>query len=567
MVGTDGGFSLFGKDWSYDFYFEHGENVTDIRVHDITLTPRYNAAIGNYSAAVPGSGTPCGTAAAIASGCVPLDVIGNVTPSAAALAYVEPPNGPFQHTRQTEQASSASVNGEPFSNWAGPVAIATGVEYRKEAYTVRADPYGNGATASDPYNASYPADPILNEAGNNWYAGNFHNGGGLYHVWEAFGEAGLPVWDSSRWGKLNLDLAGRLTDYSTSGTTNAWKLGGTYETPIDGIRLRAVQSRDVRAPNLSELFAAPTVINGTVIDPRTNTSVTVLSESIGNTALKPERALTTEFGIVLLDPSWLPGWLRSLHASVDYYRTNVKDLISLLTSQNVVDLCFQGQSAYCSNVNLNGTPANPNYVIAQAFNVASAYTDGIDIEMSYQFQLQRWNVPGSFSVRGLATHVSSFITNTGLPGAVPVQSAGNLSGTNASAIVTGSSVASNSTPKWKLLGVEAWSSSDRWEFSLTERWFSDGVFNAMAIQCTTACPVSTAAHPTISNNLMKGAFYLDVGGSYNIGTRSMVYFKVDNVTNASPAPNPNTIPNNFGANPALYDTIGRMYRVGFRYNF
>jgi outer membrane receptor protein involved in Fe transport len=74
-------------------------------------------------------------------------------------------------------------------------------------------------------------------------------------------------------------------------------------------------------------------------------------------------------------------------------------------------------------------------------------------------------------------------------------------------------------------------------------------------------------HPTISNNFMKGAFYLDIGGSVKIDTSSTLYFKIDNVGNVSPTPDPNNVANNIGANPALYDTIGRIYRLGFRYNY
>ena len=40
----------------------------------------------------------------------------------------------------------------------------------------------------------------------------------------------------------------------TAGDANTWKVGLTWETPIPGVRLRALQSRDIRAPNLSELF-------------------------------------------------------------------------------------------------------------------------------------------------------------------------------------------------------------------------------------------------------------------------------------------------------------------------
>ncbi len=79
---------------------------------------------------------------------------------------------------------------------------------------------------------------------------------------EAFLETNLPFLDSGSLGKANLNLAGRWTDYSTSGVVYTWKIGGTWDTPYEPVRLRAVFSRDVRAPNLSELFAAPVVDHG-----------------------------------------------------------------------------------------------------------------------------------------------------------------------------------------------------------------------------------------------------------------------------------------------------------------
>jgi iron complex outermembrane recepter protein len=65
---------------------------------------------------------------------------------------------------------------------------------------------------------------------------------------------------------------------------------------------------------------------------------------------------------------------------------------------------------------------------------------------------------------------------------------------------------------------------------------------------------------------MRGATYVDVGGAYDVSEKVTAYFKVDNVLNASPEPAPQT--NAFyGANPYLYDVLGRMYRVGVRMNF
>ena len=70
---------------------------------------------------------------------------------------------------------------------------------------------------------------------------------------------------------------------------------------------------------------------------------------------------------------------------------------------------------------------------------------------------------------------------------------------------------------------------------------------------------------------MDGAFYVDVGGSYNIlkrddGAQVQIFAKVDNLFNVDPAPNPQfgSLPISNGTNPVLYDTLGRLYRIGFR---
>jgi outer membrane receptor protein involved in Fe transport len=76
--------------------------------------------------------------------------------------------------------------------------------------------------------------------------------------------------------------------------------------------------------------------------------------------------------------------------------------------------------------------------------------------------------------------------------------------------------------------------------------------------------VSTNIHQTIDNNHMPGAFYIDLGGSLKLSKGLTAYFKVNNLADISPASAPG-IP--LGANPALYDLIGREYRLGLRYNY
>ncbi|HVI97558.1 MAG TPA: TonB-dependent receptor [Sphingomonas sp.] len=543
--GMDGTLDAFGTDWTYDVYYEHGENISDIHVNNITLTPRYNQAI---QAIMLDGAIVCADPVARANGCQPINIIGGDTPSSAALAYIEPGIGPFQHTRQTQDVVSLNLSGAPISSWAGPISIATGLEWRNEFYHVTADPYGNGVSGESPYGGAYPADPILSEAGNNWYAGNYHNGRGSYDVLESYLEVNVPVLDSSA-GKANLNLAGRATRYSTSGRVYTWKIGGTWDTPLDGIRLRAVTSRDVRAPNLSELFAAPISVNvPNFTNPFTNppTSVNIMQNTVGNPNLKPEIARNTEAGIVLSQPGWLPGF----SLSVDYYRIKLKHAISTLGAQQQVNYCQEGVTQLCGTFFLDDPTNTRNYVTVQPFNLASIFTDGFDIEASYRLS-HPFGSSGSLTLRGLATNVRNFITKTGLPGTIPVQQAG---------------VNSSSTPDWKLLAMETWE-TDHYSLTLQQRWFSDGVFGHQYIVCGDGdCPDSTVNNPTVDYNHMDGAFYFDVSGSYHLTDKVSAYFKVNNLFDRDPTPSPQT---NTGVdiNPSLYDVLGRMYRVGVRYNF
>ena len=541
VVGADGTFKLFGKDWSYDAYAEHGENTTNINVHDITLNTRYNNAI---DAVRDASGKiVCRNAVAAANGCVPLNIIGNNPVDPAAWGYIAPAAGPIQRTTQSQDVASANFNGEIWEGWAGPLSMATGAEWRREKYDVHGDPYGAGVSPDSIGGAAYPLDPTLNSTvGNNWYAGNYHNGAGSYNVREAYVELNLPVLKSDTWGEANLNLADRQTKYSTAGSVSSWKIGATWKTPIDGLRFRAVSSKDVRAPNLSELFAAPVVVNNQV--QYQGNTVSVQQRTVGNTNLRPEIARNNSFGIVLSQPSWAPGFSTSL----DYYDIKVNDVISTLSIQQEVDLCVAGNQEICQAMVLN-SPGN-NYVTVQNFNLASLHLKGFDIESAYRTNLDKFNLPGRFTVRALATRTLHFITDSGVVGTIPSEGAGvNL----------------GNTPKWKLLATQSWD-NDKLSLTLTERWFSDGKYSNEYIECQTNCPVSTLIHPTIYDNKMKGATYVDFGGSYNVSKQLMVYFKIDNLADRDPEPAPQANPS-FAINPALYDVVGRTYRAGLRYNF
>jgi outer membrane receptor protein involved in Fe transport len=603
VVGGDGSFDLFGKSWTWDSYFQHGETDTSIKIYNMPLSgaplvggnatsagatnnqfSRFNLA---QDAVLNSAGQiVCRNTVAQSFGCVPFNPFGGGTLTPGQIAYFDGQNGPGGTTigptaiqTQRQEAFSFNVNGSPIEDWAGPVAVALGYDYREEHYSQRSDPFSGGVTSSTPATANEPCtDPFidcgLTSVGSlgAWNAGNFHDGNGTYHVNEAFLEVGVPLINDTFWGKADLDIAGRHARYSTAGDANTWKVGATWDTPIPGIRLRALQSRDIRAPNLSELFSPPQGLNGSVNNDFTGVqNQQVRQLNIGNPLLKPEKAQTTEAGLV-----WQPDFIPGFQASIDYYRIGVKGAIQSLTLQQVEDQCFNGFTTFCAQDaittanGVNQSTANPGAagspnalqaVSSKAFNAASLLTDGFDLEASYQFDLQDYDVPGSFNLRSLINHTSKFISDSGITGTQRnTELAGAVGGGGNSQTYNQSG---GNVLNWKLQETQSYQ-NDVWGFNLTERWYSGGVFtpNRNTIVCAPGtCPVPTTQTPTINFNKVDAILYLDVGANWNISDKTQLYSKIDNIANIRP---PDTGSQN--ANDTLYDVIGRVYRIGVRFN-
>ncbi|HET7083418.1 MAG TPA: TonB-dependent receptor plug domain-containing protein [Rhizomicrobium sp.] len=622
VVGGNGVFDLLGKSWTWDSYFQHGESDAGLHIENMLLAQSPVDAVataahgGNVvqcsalnrwnlaSDAVSGpQGTiVCRNTVAQSFGCVPFNPFGAGPINPVAQAYIFNQNqpggttiGPSAVETVRQEAFSFSVNGSPMDDWAGPVSVAAGYEYREEHYSQRGDPYGAGVSWSTPATVNEPCtDPAIDcgfsSLGSlgSYSAGNYHNGRGTYHVNEAFVEFGVPLLDDSFWGKADLDIGGRYARYSTAGDAITWKVGLTWDTPVPGVRLRALQSRDVRAPNLSELFAPVTGVNACVQNdvtrtPTYNGQQDCLQINEGNRLLKPERSQTTSIGLV-----WQPESIPGFQISMDYFRIRVQGVIAALPNlQYYEDLCilannpsFCGQDVITTANGVNQSLSNPggpteaqiaqgitnvpNQITAvhsKPFNASSLTTDGFDIEAGYQFDLQDYDVPGTFNLRSLATHVSKFILDPGNISGVQrnVELAGNLGGTASGQTYTQSG---GTVMTWKLQEVQSYQ-DDVWGFNLTERWYADGVStNKNTIVCAPGtCPKGTFQSPTINYNRVDAVLYLDVGFNWNVTPRTQLYTRIDNVTNLMP---PDTQAQ-LAAN-SVYDVVGRMYRVGVRFN-
>lgn len=417
---------------------------------------------------------------------------------------------------------SATLRGEPLSTWAGPVSLAGGVEHR----TLRV----RGVTDE------------LNEA-NAFFSGNYHATNGSYSVTEGFLETVIPLARNVSWARaLDINAAVRQTHYSTSGNVTTWKLGVTYDTPIAGLRIRAARSRDIRAPNLGELYSRGQSTQGNLLDPsKGNQAVTnVVTVTSGNVGLKPEIATNTGIGVVY-QPAWLPGFT----ASVDYFDVRINQAIAQIAAQDVVNGCDTGVQVYCGLITRD---ANSNITLVRSTYVNTAFlkTRGFDIDLSYQKDLSSISdsLSGRLSIQALLTHVIDLTTIA--PNGVVTQNAGaNREGTGA--------------PSWRY-NVNVSYDTDDFAISWTGRGFSAGKLSNLYTECTSGCPTLKAPYYTINDNHMPGTFYMDLSFVYHLKKDSAadLFLTVENIMNREP--------NYYVAvQNGLYDKLGRVFRAGVRF--
>lgn len=524
VIGAKGDFDALGTQWNWDVSGQETINhvYTDSR---LSITANYNAAIDAVRTS-SGAIVCRSTLTNPNNGCVPYDIFGTGVNSEAARDYVL--GTTWGRTKLTEDVAAGTLRGEPFSTWAGPVSIATGIEHRREAVSGSNDPMTT--TTVKPY-----------------FAGNFFASHGSYDVTEGFLETVVPLAKDLPFAQtLDFNGAVRATDYSTSGYVTTWKAGLTY-SPISDITFRMTRSRDIRAGNLAELFQAGQSSTTSIIDPfNGNASATTFQVTSGNLNLKPEKADSLGIGAVL-QPSFLPGFA----ASVDYYNIDINDAISTVTAAAVVNQCFLGNTSFCSQITRNSSNVITSVAVLPV-NVAKQISRGLDFEASYR----RPAFSGNVSLRVLATR---FLKNYSNDGISPATDTVGTNGTNGTL--------KNSLPKWRYSATLGWD-SNKLSMSLTARGISAGVYNTSYIQCTSACPTSTVANMTINDNGLPGAFYLDSNITLKLPHDVEAFLSVDNLANKAPVqmafgPGIGTAP--LSVNPLLYDVLGRTFRLGVRF--
>lgn len=498
----------FGDSWSFDASYANGRTRNTTLFEGSRITSRWNQAVDAVVNPLTGGVVCRSTLTNPTDGCVPINLFGVGSPSAQAKAWISGTSVRDWDIRQ--QVADLVVRGEPASTWAGPISIAFGGQWRRQSADVTSDPQSIAAI---------------------FRSGNTQPFFGRVTVKEAFLEAVVPLVKDASWAQnIDLNLAGRVTDYSTSGTVGTWKVGLNYAVN-DTLRFRATRSRDIRAPSINELFAKGATLVYTITDPQLGQTYTIQGISGGNPNLKPEKSDTLTAGVVLT-----PGFLPGFNLSVDYYDIKLKDTINTLTAATIISRCYTDTPEVCSLI------TRANGVITQVAlapaNFQGARVSGVDVEAAYRFGLGN----GSVDLRALVNYTDKFDL---IDGANAIHYAGSTEQPSLDGL--------GGTPHWRF-NTSASYITDLYRLSLTGRYVGGGVITRTTSQLNGAS--------------ISGRLYLDLSGEVSIlkteTGKVAVFGAISNLLDKDP---PITGISGYGTTRSLYDTIGRQFTAGLRFSF
>lgn len=512
VVGAEG---RWLSDWRWNGYFQYGRNRFEqsrIGNVDVAAFRRSIDAVQTAGGIVCRVNSDANTANDDPA-CAPFNLFGVGSPSAAAIDYV---TGTSQFRMITKQQVAAlSTSGELFATWAGPIGAAIGAEWRKEEIDAVADP--------------------LSQA-NGWQTSNRKAIVGDYDVREVFSELALPLARGRGiLQALDLNLAARYTDYSSSGGVTTWKAGLSWDLN-DQLRVRATQSRDIRAGNLGELYTPTAVLTTNVRDPRSSATIPVPVTTQGNPSLSPEEADTFTAGLV-----YQPAWIDGLRLSADYYDIEIDGQIGTIPANEVLERCFLDQlTQFCDLVTTASTGAI-TAVTVRFENLDRFQTHGLDIEASYRKPLAQLIGRGSGNVllRVLANRVYELAT-TAAVNATTTELAGQYT-----------------APHWTVFGLLSWE-GERFGSALDLRWYGGGKIDNTRVE-------GAIALNGVNTNSASATLYTNLTVNWNLPRGRLnggeVFARVSNLFDEAP-PFPNT-----AEGRTLFDSVGRAYRLGVRFSF
>lgn len=505
-------------DWDYDVSYLFGSTASSLAYINDFFAPRIATAVnGELCAADPD--------------CIPYEVftVNGVTPEMA-----RPLLGTAIATGKTStRVINGFVTGDTGFNLgsADSIMVAAGFEHRIEKY-------------------QRVSDTIFMDGSLLGQGGPTPGIDGSYNVTEVFAEANIPLLsDVTGFQALNLDLAYRYSDYSTSGGTNTYRIGFDWQ-PIDLVRVRMGYNRAVRAPNVAELFSAQSLGLWSGVDPCAGAAPVMTSAQCanmgvtsaqygsitespagqyngifgGNPDLAPEVADTYTFGIVV-NPT------DSMSISVDYWRIDIEDTISNIGATTILEQCgLFGQLCDQITRNQGGNlwQGTNGFVEDTTLNIGSNKWEGIDLAFNWATDA----LAGTWSTNLIGTYMMTKETQPLSDPASTYDCVGTIS------------TRCFPSPEWRHTASVSYDSNEWWSTTLRWRYFGgvdyDGSTDVIA-----------------QANMSKDQNYVDLNAVIRFMDSHDVVVGVNNILDKEPPMVGGTLTTNANTIAGFYDTLGR----------
>jgi len=499
--------------------------------------------------------------------CVPIDIFSTAGPSKAALTWLSDVSKTRNTSRERNLSGTVNIDLGGYgvrSPWASDgVASVVGAESRVDTlnYVVNDVAASNGAVNAD----------------------------GRVKTDEVFGELNLPiVQDKPLMKDITLDFGVRTSSYKAdSSTTSAptkhtstFKIDGQW-APTSDIRFRASYNKAIRAPSVSELFAASGYGNVSMSDACAGSTPSatlaacqlsgvtaaqyghilecpsdVCTESYGgNPDLNPEEAKTYTAGVV-----FTPSFARTLKVTVDYYHIKVDNYISSVDPTLILNQCLTGNSFFCKLVHRDPTTGSLygnalGYVISTNVNTGYLLTSGYDFTATYGLDLQdvvhkAW---GRLAFDFTGTWLNEQI-NEPLPGLGTYDCKG-------------------------LFGPVCGNPSPTWRHTLRTTWTAPAVPLTLSANWRHLDPVKLASNTdnaylagttSVIDKEIKAYDYLDLSATYKLLGKYNLRAAINNVFDKDPPVVAEGLLVGFGNGntyPGTYDPMGRTISIGLSLDF
>ena len=417
VVGIDG---TIGDNWDWQVSYNYGE-VTNNQVGKDIHQLAFKKATDVITDPTTGE-IRCKDEAFVAIGCVPTNVFAPFTDEQIDFwSNTTTLNGQLE-----EEIIAANIsNSQIYQLPAGAVGFAMGIEHRRE------------------YSAEQP-DSVTASG----MSGGIRIDGleGQYEVDEIFAELQIPLFAQMDYVKLlSLNVSGRGSDYSHSGSNSSWQIGSRWEIN-DDITLRAQYAHAFRAPTIADMFNGntrqPLSLDG--VDPCHNITATDAGAGVSQTQaeacraipaiaqtiasvgifdgdpqddgvdrfsyfgaspdLQVETAETTTYGII-----YTPQQFEGFALSVDYYQIEIDNIITGVDNRYKAERCLEGQQIFCRAVERNAQTGIIDTMHNFVFNLAGRQVEGIDLEATHRLSLDNY---GDMKFKLIYNYVSKHQTQS-----------------------------------------------------------------------------------------------------------------------------------------------------------